>query len=87
MLLDFNGPRVSRFGKSEVNAAASVLDDTQSDGIENSPQNGQADEEEQDTACQFTQHVKDYFVFSGSGTRMTMRGIKSEMPGVRGAAL
>jgi hypothetical protein len=57
VLLDLKGPRVSRFGKSEVNAAA-VLDDTQSGGIENSPDNGHADEEEQDTTGQFTQHVK-----------------------------
>ena len=38
-----------------------VLDDTQSGGIENSRDNGQADEEEQDTTGQFTQHMKDYF--------------------------
>ena len=58
MLLDLNRPRVSRFGKSEVNAAA-LPDDTQSGGIENSPDNGKADEEEQGTTGQFTQHVKD----------------------------
>jgi len=65
VLLDLSGPRVSGFGKGEVNAAA-VLDDTQSGDKENSPDNGQADEEEQDTTGEFTQHVKGCFDFSWS---------------------
>ncbi len=56
VLLDLSGPLVSRFGKGEVNAAGALLDDTQARGIENSPDNGQADEEEQDKTGQSTQH-------------------------------
>ena len=64
VLLDLCGPLVRRFGKGEVNAAASVADDAQSHGIENSSENGEADEEEQDTTGQCTQHVNGaYLIF------------------------
>ena len=57
MLLNLSRPFVCRFGKSELRASAPIEDDTQSGGKQNSPENGQADEEEEDTAGQFAQHV------------------------------
>jgi hypothetical protein len=57
VLLDFSRPLFNRSDEGDTDAAASGLDDTQSGGIGNSPGNGQADKEEQDTTGQSTQHV------------------------------
>ena len=59
MLLDFSRSLLCRFGKSEANAAASVHDDAQSGGIEDSPKNGEADEEEHDVTGKFSEHVNE----------------------------
>ena len=87
VLLDFSRPLVCRLDEGEANAAVSVLDDTQSGGMENSPDNGQADEEEEDATGPVAQHAKDYLDFSGSGTPMTMRGMRPSTFGTRGPAL
>ena len=58
MLLDLSRLPGRRFLKGEVKVAASAEDDAQSEGKEHSADDGQADDDEQNTTGQSTQHVK-----------------------------